>query len=241
MGEVAVTLSRPTALLLGPLLLRQGRQVRDRTVLLPEAAGDRSGVEAGTGAEPLRLAVIGESTAAGVGAADQRDALPRQLALAVAERRTTPVSWTVNARTGATVGYTLRSLRPALPSDQDLVVIVLGVNDSMKITPRRQWRQQIQTLIDAIRTEHLAPDGQVLLTGIPDLGRFGSLPQPLRAVLGGHSRALDRDLRGIAGHTAGVRYVPMPGLTWPDMFAADGFHPDVAAYRAWALHLAAAV
>lgn len=241
MGEVAVSVSRPTALLLGPLLLRQGRQVRARTVLLPEAAGDRSGVEGRTAGEPRRLAVIGESTAAGVGAAHQHEALPRQLALALAEQREVSVSWSVTARTGATVGHTLRSLRPALPRDQDLVVVVLGVNDAMKITPRRQWRARIRTLIDSIRTDHLAPGGRMVLTGIPDLGQFGTLPQPLRSVLGWHARALDRDLRALAQSTPDVRHVAMPGLTWPDMFAADGFHPNVAAYRAWAQHLAGAV
>lgn len=238
MGEVAVSVSRPTAILLGPLLVRQGRQVRARTVLLPEAAGERSGVEGRPVGPGLRLAVIGESTAAGVGAPDQLEALPRQLALALAQRRQGPVSWTVSARTGATVGHALRTLRPALPPDQDLVVVVLGVNDTMEITPRRQWRARIRALVEAIQTNHLAPDGRVVLTGIPDLGRFGTLPQPLRAVLGGHARALDRDLSEIALRTPGVRHVPMPGLNWPEMFAADGFHPNVAAYQSWAHHLA---
>lgn len=233
-------ISRPTAILLGPLLLRQGRQVRARTVLLPEAAGDRSGAEGRSDERLLRLAVIGESTAAGVGAADQRDALPHQLAVELAARQQAHVSWTVAARTGATVGHTLRRLLPDLPRHLDLVVVVLGVNDSMKLTPRRPWRSQICTLIETLQTEYLDPDGQILVTGIPDLGRFGTLPQPLRAVLGWHARALDRDLVAIAARSPGVRHVPMPGLTWPDMFAVDGFHPNVAAYQAWARHLAAA-
>lgn len=240
MGEVAVSVSRPTAILLGPLLLRQGRQVRERTVLLPEAAGDRSGQES-AGPHPIQLAVIGESTAAGVGADDQRDGLPRQLAVELAARRQAQVSWTVTARTGATVSHTLRKLLPDLPRDLDLVVVVLGVNDTMKITPRRQWRQRIRILVETIQVDHLNPDGQIVLTGIPDLGQFGTLPQPLRAVLGWHAPALDRDLQRIARATSGVRHVSMPGLTWPDMFAADGFHPNVAAYRAWARHVAAAV
>src|SRR3712207_5729388 len=78
---VCAAVSRPTGVLLAPVLLRQGARVRRTTPVLPEAAGDRSGREGATGGQaPLRLLVVGESTAAGVGVEHQRDALPRQLA-----------------------------------------------------------------------------------------------------------------------------------------------------------------
>ena len=51
---------------LGPLLLWQGRAVRARALKLPEAAGPREGRE-GQGAPALRLLVVGDSSAAGVG------------------------------------------------------------------------------------------------------------------------------------------------------------------------------
>lgn len=56
--------------------------IRGRLVRLPEAAGDDSGLTEGS--EPaLRLAVIGDSVAAGVGAADHREAMAGQLAAAL--------------------------------------------------------------------------------------------------------------------------------------------------------------
>ena len=61
-----------------PLLAAQGWLVRTRTPVLPEAAGPRSGV---VGSGPtLRFAVIGESTAAGVGVTHQRAGLAVRLA-----------------------------------------------------------------------------------------------------------------------------------------------------------------
>ncbi len=52
---------------LAPLLLWQGRHVRRVTPRLPEAAGPRAGTT-GHG-PPLRLLVLGDSAAAGVGVA----------------------------------------------------------------------------------------------------------------------------------------------------------------------------
>ena len=72
-------------LLLGPLLLAQARRLRKTALRLPEAAGPRSGVEfpalrAALVAEPLRLLVVGDSSAAGVGVDHQEQALAQPLA-----------------------------------------------------------------------------------------------------------------------------------------------------------------
>ena len=60
-------------LLLAPILLAQGRRVRQIALALPEATGPREGVS-GVGL-PLRLLVLGDSAAAGGGAATQTEAL----------------------------------------------------------------------------------------------------------------------------------------------------------------------
>jgi lysophospholipase L1-like esterase len=234
-------MSRPAALTLAPVLMRQGRLVRERTPLLPEPPGDRFGLEPSAGTtDALRLTVVGESTAAGVGVEDQRDALPHCLAVELAERWRRRVEWNALARTGATAGVAARELAPAAPRDQDIVVIVLGVNDAMKIIPRKTWRARMNRLIDTLQ-QHLRPGGQVVLAGLPNLGHFRTFPHPLRAILGWHSRALDRDLRRIAEQRSAVIHVPMPAVTWPTMFADDLFHPNAPAYRAWAIHLADAL
>ena len=65
-------------LALGPLLLWQAQHVRRTTPRLPVAGGALAG-EIGTGAR-LRLLVVGESTAVGVGAAHHGEALAGELA-----------------------------------------------------------------------------------------------------------------------------------------------------------------
>jgi len=65
--------------LLAPLLVWQGKQTRRTTPRLPEAGGEPHG-QYGDGEPALRLLVIGESTAAGVGVAHHQDGLASQLA-----------------------------------------------------------------------------------------------------------------------------------------------------------------
>ena len=227
--------SRPAALLLAPVLHGQGVRVRKRTPVLPEAAGERSGREGADGRTPLRLMIVGESTAAGVGAAHQRDGIAASLAADLARRHGRAVTWAVSARTGATADATAQDLLRSVGGDQDLVVVVLGVNDTVRLHSRRHWRGQMTRILDALQPR-LAADGQIVLAGVPDLGAFPALPQPLRAVLGWHARALDDELRNIAARRSGVLHVPSPALG-DAAFAEDGFHPNADAYARWSHHL----
>jgi lysophospholipase L1-like esterase len=238
-GGLAARASRPTALLLAPVLLRQGARVRERTPVLPEAAGDRSGRAGAAEGVPLRLLVVGESTAAGVGVAHQRDGIAARLAAGIARRHGRPVTWAVSARTGATARATERELVRTVAGDQDLVVVILGVNDTVRLHSRRHWRGQLTRILDVLQSR-LATGGHVVLAGVPDLGAFPALPQPLRAVLGWHARALDDELQSLASRRSGVVHVPSPELT-DEAFAEDGFHPDADAYARWAHHLADSV
>lgn len=229
---------RPAAL--SPLM-RQARRVRKRMPSLPEALGERSGLEgAGDVPDLVRLLVVGDSTAAGVGVTSMRDALPPQLSAILAVRRGCTVAWTVSARTGATASVTAEELVPAAPIEQDIAVVLVGVNDVLKMTPRQTWRASMNRLVDALE-KHLRPCGQIVLSGLPNLWQFRAFPQPLRAVLAWHGRALDREVRQIAKRRQGVSHVAMPPASWPEQFAEDGFHPNAAAYRALAAHFAAAL
>ena len=229
---------RPAAL--SPLM-RQARRARKRMPSLPEALGKRSGLEgAGDVPDLVRLLVVGDSTAAGVGVTSMRDALPPQLSAILAVRRGCTVAWTVSARTGATASVTAEELVPAAPIEQDIAVVLVGVNDVLKMTPRQTWRASMDRLVDALE-KHLRPGGQIVLSGLPNLWQFRAFPQPLRAVLAWHGRALDREVRQIAKRRQGVSHVAMPPVSWPEQFAEDGFHPNAAAYRALAAHFAAAL
>ncbi len=229
-------ISRPAAVLLAPVLIRQGGWLRTNVRLCPEPPGVRAGVEPADATPDLRLLVFGESTAAAAGAAHQHEGLAPLLAAELAERNQQAVAWSVVARTGATAGYAIRKLLPVAPGGQNLIIVVLGVNDALGFTPQKQWRRQLTAMLEDL-DQHLQVDGRIVLVGIPNLGRFEVLPQPLRTVLGWRARALDDDLhRHAAVRTNTIHaLLPVPGV--PATLAEDRFHPDAAAYRDLAAHL----
>jgi lysophospholipase L1-like esterase len=220
---------------LAPVLLAQGLHVRRATPRLPGASGPVMGSIPGV-FPALRLLVLGESTVDGVGAVSQEEALTGQLAHALARRTGREVAWQAVGRTGANARVVYDELL-TLARPADLVVIALGVNDTIELHSAARFRRDLLRLTVALRRR--LGRVPVLLAGVPPMDRFPALPQPLRAVFGLRSAALDAAAASLAA-LPGVGHVPMPAaLLDPGIFAADRFHPGPAGYHIWGEQLAA--
>ncbi|MEO1797433.1 MAG: SGNH/GDSL hydrolase family protein [Pseudomonadota bacterium] len=219
-------------LALSPVLVPQALWTMARASRLPEAAGPRAG-RTGAG-PPLRLLILGDSSAAGVGAGHQSEALSGHLAGALA--RDHAVTWRLEAASGATVKTTRRRIAAMEAEDCDAVLIALGVNDTKNGVSAHRWSSGYRALLGDIQRRFGSP--RIAVSGVPDLGVFPLLPQPLRSVLGARSRALDGLLREIVQDTPEAHYVPMDFTPDPATMAADGFHPGPAIYAAWAARAA---
>ncbi|GAB4475691.1 MAG: SGNH/GDSL hydrolase family protein [Burkholderiaceae bacterium] len=224
---------------LGPLLLWQAQRVRRDTPRLPVAAGAPAG-EAGSGA-PLRLLVIGESTAAGVGAAHHGEALAGELAVRLARRLGRRVLWRVLGENGATARRALRVLEAADTAPADLAVVALGVNDVLEQTRAARWQSVMAALVARLHARTGARE--VILLEVPPLARFPALPRPLRDVLGADARRLDARLARIAARPDAreprVRHYRFAFDGAREFFARDGFHPSARGYARWAELIAA--
>jgi lysophospholipase L1-like esterase len=218
---------------LGPLLLWQAQRVRRTTPRLPVAGGDRIG-EVGHG-PPLRLLVIGESTAAGVGAAHHGEALAGELAARLATKLGRRTRWHALGENGATARRALRLLESASDA-ADLAVVALGVNDVLEQTRAARWANDVAALIVALQTRIGARE--VILLEVPPLARFPALPRPLRYVLGRDARRLDAALARVAARLDAserrVRHYRFAFDGAREFFAADGFHPSARGYAHWA-------
>jgi lysophospholipase L1-like esterase len=215
------------------------------------AAGPVHGDVPGPG-PVLRLAVLGDSSAAGFGAPDHESALAGQLARALAGNLGRAVSWRVAARGGATA-RTVTTLLPTLSDPStgrhpDLVLVVVGVNDTTRLRRPAAFHRDVARLITELR-RHLAGGSAgspspgrtpILLAGLPPMHRFPALPAPIRLALGSHARRLDKRLASLARELPGTHHLPAGDLPLdrPDLFAEDGFHPAPAAYEIWARILA---
>jgi lysophospholipase L1-like esterase len=218
---------------LAPVLVLQGRRVRATTPRLPEAPGPRTGEIAGSGSA-VDLLVLGESPAAGVGAADHQEALAGQVARTLATASGRGVRWRVIARNGATAAATRDELlAPATGVAADVVVLALGVNDTLKLRSPGRWTADLRALIGLVRERCGAVP--VVLAAVPPMGVFPGLPQPLRGVLGLRATVLDRAAARLAAEMDDVRHVsvPLPPGVVDDFFCADRFHPSPYGYALW--------
>ncbi|WP_244242394.1 SGNH/GDSL hydrolase family protein [Nocardioides seonyuensis] len=220
---------------LGGLLHRQAHAVRG---VIGKPLGERAPLAAEVYkrkyGDPVDLLLLGDSIAAGLGAATPDETLGAQLAKRLAKK----TRRTVRLRSAAHVGSETSMVRAQLASlpagyRADVAVVVVGGND---VTHRVRTADSVQHLREVLEPL-LAAGTEVVVGTCPDLGALPALPQPLRALASRSSRQLaaaQLDLvTGLGGHAVSLAEVVGPFfITQPDdMFAVDRFHPSGAGYR----------
>lgn len=183
---------------------------------------------------PVKLLVLGDSIAAGLGAERPKDTLGARIARSLAKKS----DRAVRLRTAAVVGSESNALRAQLadlPENYrpDLAVIVVGGND---VTHRISPAQAVPFLAEAI-AELQSRGARVVVGTCPDLGTLRPVPQPLRSVLRVSSKRMAA-AQAQAARAAGVKYVLLGRLAGPlfrdhpeEMFSVDRFHPSGTGYR----------
>ncbi|MEX0309867.1 MAG: SGNH/GDSL hydrolase family protein [Tateyamaria sp.] len=224
----------PTLALL-PVVVPQALWVAARAERLPEADGPRSG-ESGEG-PVMRLLIVGDSSAAGVGVAHQNDALSGRLVARLS--KTATVQWSVWAASGLTTSGVLRRLAAEPVQQFDIAVLAVGVNDAKNGVHATRWSANYRELLRVLRARFGVD--LVLASGVPPLEHFPLLPRPLRTVLGARAAHFDDVLGKICAASDGVTHMPFGLPLDSTQMASDGFHPGAAIYDLWAERLAAAI
>ena len=222
-------------IILAPVLIAQGTRVRKTALKLPEPDGPRSGT-CGRGPD-LRLLILGDSSAAGVGADDQAQSLSGQVAAGLAPHLT--LHWRLWARTGATTASTLACLVKAEAEPIDLAIVCLGVNDVTGGRFLRPWLADQALLFDTLGQKFCAR--RIISCGLPPMGRFPLLPQPLRWFLGRQATVFDDALSRLCAGRPECHFVRAEQALDASLMARDGFHPGPEIYRLWGADLAARI
>lgn len=185
--------------------------------------------------KPLRFVVLGDSTAAGLGAGSPRDAYATVLSERLAER-----GWRVDLTAYGVSGARVRDVAfeqvpLAVDAHPDLVFVGIGANDVTHLTPLSAVERDMADALDA-----LAGTGAVVvIAGPPDM-RAAAWMEPLRSLAGWRGRLVAGRIGDVA-RDRDVRVVPLAELAAPyfasnpdDAYAPDDFHPGPGGYRAWA-------
>ncbi|MEU3254879.1 SGNH/GDSL hydrolase family protein [Streptomyces sp. NPDC006997] len=219
--------------LLLPLVAAQGLWVRARTEVLPPAAGPATGTVAEDAAgPPMRIAVVGESTAAGCGVATHDEGFPGSLARALAASYGCPVTWEVVGRYGATGRRVRYQLLPQLGEGYDLAVLLAGANDVLGRRSPDQWAEDLAAIVDDLTRRA----GSVVVVGTPPFADFPSLPGALARFCAEGAAGLDRASQRVCAERPQVAWINSTDIMriTGDFFARDGFHPSAHGYRQWA-------
>ena len=182
----------------------------------------------------LRLALLGDSSAAGYGVHSVEQTPGAWLGSGVAEQ----ADRRVHLRSYAVVGAQSSDLAPqvdqVLGTGPDVAVILIGANDvTHTVLPAasvRHLSQEVRRLREA--------GVQVVVGTCPDLGTIAPIQPPLRQVARAWSRRLAA-AQTIAVVEAGGRTVSLASILGPEfaaapalLFGPDRFHPSAAGYEA---------
>lgn len=185
--------------------------------------------------DPVRFVVLGDSTAAGVGAGNPESAYPTILARRLASR-SRYVKLSVLGVSGARVQDVLDDQLPlAKEADADLIFIGIGANDALHVTALDSVRQDMISIIESLKRT----DAAVVVAGAPDM-RAAAFYEPLRSLAGWRGRQVARAIEEAARAT-GVQVVELAEETGGFFardpaahYSNDEFHPGPGGYRRWA-------
>ncbi len=208
-------------------MLVQGIWTRHSIEKLPEARSPNEGIADGEG-QPIHIIGIGDSVIAGVGVESLSESLTACVAGKLSSKMNRSVSWAAYGCNGDRARNLIAKVAHLSNEEVDQVLVSIGVNDVSSVTSVTRWHLEINALIDELKQHFGAP---IVFMGLPPMGAFPGLPQPLRFVLGVRAAMLDQILMNVTQKHDDV--------FWSDTFsrmdfrnpmkvlvARDGYHPD---------------
>jgi lysophospholipase L1-like esterase len=178
----------------------------------------------------LRLAVLGDSIAFGIGASRASETLASRLVAALASAGV-PAESRVFAVPGAVSADLAPQVKRARAWRPDVAVVVVGANDLTRLVPPDR---AAAALGSAVR-ELTSAGASVVVAPAPDLSVVSHVPPAFRAIVRLGSQALRRAQVRAAGRQGALVADP-EGTTSaafvrdPSLFSADRFHPSGAGY-----------
>ncbi|KRA38040.1 MULTISPECIES: SGNH/GDSL hydrolase family protein [unclassified Nocardioides] len=184
----------------------------------------------------IRIALLGDSSAAGYGVDRVEETPGALIATAVAEHADRRVYLKEFCVVGAKSSDLASQVDRALPIEPEVTVILIGGND---VTHTMRPSQSVRYLSEGVR-RLMDADAKVVVGTCPDMGTVQPIAPPLRQVARAWSRRLAA-AQTIAVIQAGARTVSLGDVLGPEfaaapalLFGPDQFHPSVEGYKALA-------
>jgi lysophospholipase L1-like esterase len=194
------------------------------------------------GAAPLRIVLLGDASALGVGVETVGDTVGGRLAELLADAGVR-VALSSVAVSGARCGdLATQVARAQLGERADVAVILVGTHDAIHLVRPSEAATALATAVRRLRDAGTA----VVVGTCPDLAAVRAIAPPLRQVVGWLGRRIGR-AQAAAAQAAGASVVDLAAQVGPvfradpGMLCRDAFHPSADGYRVMAYALFPAV
>jgi len=163
------------------------------------------------------------------------------------------VTWEAIGTSGFTVGkvheHLVDEINKRMP-DPDILVIMLGGNDTFELNSPLRWRKDMKKLVNRVRDEH--PETQIVIANLPPVGDFTSFSQLLQWYLGSLTNMYRKVIMDFPKLYSNLIYMSekIDFDKWRKEeerdvrmkeFFSDGVHPSALMYRLWGRQIAARV
>ncbi|WP_153506471.1 GDSL-type esterase/lipase family protein [Cumulibacter manganitolerans] len=218
---------------------------RRRAALDPRSAPDLPAEQGPATGPLLRVVILGDSFAAGVGAGDSSRSPAGRLTGMLARAGYRVQARSVAVPNSLTADVKIQASRALITSEADpydLAIVVLGAMDVCAWSRSAEVEHATYRLTAALANR----GGRVVLATTADLGTAPCVAQPLRALWGWRSRRIAA-AQAAGARQSGSEVVDLVAATGTSfagdrgLFAEDGFHPSADGYRIIADAIAPAV
>jgi lysophospholipase L1-like esterase len=187
-------------------------------------------------AQKFVYVAIGDSTVEGIGSTHPSRSYASLIFAALQQKNNHAIYHNLG-KSGATSKDVLETqLEPAIAKRPDLLTISVGANDIRLRVSARTFEEHLQEILQRITEETTA---KIIINNIPNFSTSPRVPRHLRKLSNIQIQRFNRIIAKLAG-TYGAAYVDLYTQTalytktFPEMIAADQFHPSDFGYALWA-------
>jgi lysophospholipase L1-like esterase len=181
------------------------------------------------GENPDRVLLFGSGPAMGYGVLTNELALPGHLARQMAARTERGVDLDVVASPQVTIRDSVQRLSEQNLWRYDAIVLTIGINDALVLTPTRVWRAGLAAVLDHV-VEHAPRRTSLFVVAIPPIRRFDTLARLSGRLTARAVEALNRETQRVVQSYPTVTYIPFSATEDAD----DLRTRSTDTYRQWA-------
>lgn len=193
---------------------------------LDDPKGERI-VHIGSSEQIIRILVVGDSSALGVGCDDISQSSVGVIAEKLSEQFS--VQYQVCAFTGFTTKQIFEKVREVPKQSFDFIVISLGTNDILQRTKLSAWIKQITELMTHLQVSFYPQ--KIFINAVPPFQKLSHLPSSFRTYLSNKSQQMNQYLSQLSVGSSAYQFVDMDFDFHADYISDDGFHPSALLYQ----------